>query len=156
MTPAEAAALLTVAAAYDNRKPDADAAQAWALALDGLRFFDCRAVIVEHYQRSTDWIMPKHVIDAVKRLRDKRIALAGDLTPPADLTPAQTIAWLKDARRRIGDGETREEVEADYGELKSRHLPDLRALLPRPRYPAPQHTDHGDAARALLTPQEDA
>jgi hypothetical protein len=132
MTPAEAAALLTVAAAYDNRKPDADAAQAWALALDGLRFHDCRAVIVEHYRTSTDWIMPKHVIDAVKRLRDKRIALAGDLTPPADLTPVQTIAWLKDARRRIGDGETREEVEADYGELKERHLPDLRALLPKP------------------------
>lgn len=68
------------------------AGQAWALALDGLRFHDCRAVIVEHYQRSTDWIMPKHVIDAVRRLRDKRLHLAGDLDPAGRPgTPVQTI-----------------------------------------------------------------
>lgn len=129
MTPKEAAALLTIASAYDNRKPDADAAQAWALALDGLRFIDCRAVIVAHYQRSGDWLMPHHVITEVRRLRDKRIAEAGDLTPPPDLTPVETVAWLKDAKRRIGDGET---VTVDYGELKERHLPDLRRLMPAP------------------------
>jgi hypothetical protein len=130
MTPAEAATLLTVAAAYDNRKPDADAAQAWALALDGLRFIDCRAVIVAHYQRSGDWLMPHHVIAEVGRLRSKRIAEAGDPTPPPDLTPEQTIAWLKDWRRMVGDGET--PADTYPGELKARHLPDLRQILPSP------------------------
>jgi hypothetical protein len=137
MTPAEAAALLAVAAAFDNRKPDADAAAAWSLALDGLRFVDCREVVVEHYRRSNDWLMPNHVIGAVRRLRDKRIALAGDLTPPPNLTPLETIAWLGDARRTIADGES---VDADYGELKQRHLPDLRL---RPPTVVPRDPDLG-------------
>jgi hypothetical protein len=127
MTPQEAAALLAVAAAFDNRKPDADAAAAWALALNGLRFTDCREVVVAHYRASNDWLMPSHVIAGVRRIRDKRLALAGDPTPPPDLTPAETIAWLGDVRRQIADGEPAPDPEA-YGELKSRHLPDLRRV----------------------------
>jgi hypothetical protein len=130
MTPAEAATLLSVAAAYDNRKPDADAAQAWALALVGLRFLDCRDVVVAHYQKSGDWIMPHHVISEVRRLREKRLHLAGDPTPPPNLTPLETIAWLKATRRTIADGE---QVDGTYpGELRERHLPDLRRILPSP------------------------
>jgi len=131
VTPAEAAALLAIAAAFDNRKPDADAAQAWALALDGLRFEDCREVVVEHYRRSGEWLMPNAVIAGVKRLRDKRIALAGDPTPPPDLTALQTIEWLKGARRRIADGETLEELHCDrkaYPELAAK----VAELMPRP------------------------
>jgi hypothetical protein len=143
MTPAEAAALLAVAAAFDNRKPDPDAAQAWALALDGLRFLDCRDVIVAHYRRSNEWIMPAHVISEVRRLRAKRISEAGDPTPPPDLTPEQTIAWLADWRRTVGDGET---PAATYpGELKPRHLPDLRELLPSPD--APTTAPHEETSR---------
>jgi hypothetical protein len=136
MTPTEAAALLTVAAAYDNRKPDEDAAKAWAMALDGFRFHDCRDVIVAHYRVSTDWIMPAHVIGAVKKLRSKRISEALMPDPPPDLTPLQTIAWQKDTVRRIADGE--EITTEGYGELVQRDLPELRSLIRRP--------DSGDAA----------
>jgi hypothetical protein len=149
MTPQEAAALLTVAAAYDNRKPDADSAQAWALALDGLPFLDCRDAIVAHYRVSSEWLMPSKVIAAVRQVRNKRIAEAGDLTPPRGLTDDQERAWLLDARRRIGDGET---VTVDYGELKERHLPDLRRLLPAPD--APPH--HPPSADALHTEEDQA
>jgi len=130
MTPAEAASLLSLAAAYDNRKPDADAAQAWALALDGCRYEDCRTVVVDHYRRSNEWLMPNHVITEVKRLREKRLRETPEGPPPADLTPLETIAWLKDARRRIADGEGI--PDAGYGELTERHLPDLRHVLPEP------------------------
>ena len=129
MKATEAAALLTVAAAFDNRKPDADAAQAWALALDGLRFEDCRDAIVAHYRASSEWLMPATVRTEVKRVRSKRIAEAGDLTPPPDLTPREAMAWLKDARRRIGDGESAAAVEGDYGELTPGKAPEVRALL---------------------------
>ena len=73
MTPTEAAALLTIAAAYDNRKPDADQAKAWAMALDGLGFEDCRQVVVEHYRKTRDWLMPADVFNGVRRLRYERI-----------------------------------------------------------------------------------
>ena len=69
MTPTDAARLLTLAAAYDNRKPDADQAKAWAMVLDGLRFEDCCEAIVAHYPTSRDWMMPAHVIADVKRIR---------------------------------------------------------------------------------------
>lgn len=127
MNPAEAATLLGIAAAFDNRKPDPDAAQAWAIALGDMRFEDARDAIVAHYRASSEWLMPSKVIGEVKRIRAKRIEEHPPLTPPADLTPVQTIEWLRDARRRIADGEAID-CDAEYGELKPRRLPDLKAL----------------------------
>lgn len=132
MTPAEAATLLTVAAAFDNRKPDPDAAKAWSVALGDLPFVDCRDAIVAHYRQTSDWLMPSHVIAAVRKVRDKRIADQEDkLTPPPGLDPVETCAWLHEARRRIADGGL-VDCDAAYGELKDRHLPDMRTLLPAP------------------------
>lgn len=129
MTPAEAAALLAVAAAFDNRKPDADAAQAWALALDGYAFVDCRDVIVSHYKKSRDWLMPSDVLGEVRRIRAKRLVDAVMPDPPPDMTPLETIAWLKETRARIADGE--EVTTTGYGELEERYLPELRAFIQR-------------------------
>ena len=124
MTPAEAQALLSMAAAFDNRKPDPDAARAWAAALDGLRFEDCRVALIEHYKTSTDYLMPVLIRTAVKRIRAKRIAEAGDLTPPPGLDVAQTREWLRETRRRIGDGEVYEPPRLPPADPKR-----LRALL---------------------------
>jgi hypothetical protein len=131
MTPAEAAALLTVAAAFDNRKPDPDAAKAWSVSLGDLPFVDCRDAIVAHYQATTDWVMPAHVIGAVRKIRRDRLEDAPPLTPPPGLDPVETNAWLGQARARIAAGETID-CDAPYGELKTRYLPDMRALMPTP------------------------
>jgi hypothetical protein len=82
MTPAEAAKLLTIASAYDNRKPDADQARAWALILDDIRYEDAQVVVIEHFRRSRDWLMPVDIIGAVKRIRAKRIAEHPPVIPP--------------------------------------------------------------------------
>ena len=105
MNPAEAQVLLSMAAAFDNRKPDPDAARAWAAALDDLRFEDCRAALIEHYKTSTDYLMPVLIRTAVRRIRAKRIADVGDLVPPPGLSEPETRAWLRETKRRIGDGE---------------------------------------------------
>jgi hypothetical protein len=134
VTPAEAAVLLGMAATVDNRKPDEDAAKAWAAMLDGLRFEDCRIAVIEHYKASTDWLMPAKVRSDVKKLRAKRQELHPPLTPPAHLDgdPAATNAWLKAARRRIGDGEQVDSAAEYGGELKPRDLSKLR-MLPAPK-----------------------
>lgn len=111
MTPADAAALLTIAAAYDNRKPDGDAAEAWALALDGLEYLECRDIIVQHYRESREWIMPADVVAGVRVLRKQRFdefrRTYGNLMPPAHLNadPIAEAAWTRDAYERIRAGE---------------------------------------------------
>jgi len=117
MKPTEAAALLTIAAAFDNRKPDADQAHAWALALDGLRFDDCRTVIVEHYRRTRDWLMPSNVVDGVRRIRDQRIRDYGPIPAPAGLDPDDSGAlarYIRETERAIGDGTLVPEPPAEF------------------------------------------
>ena len=111
MKSTEAAALLTVAAAFDNRKPDPDAAKAWALALDGLRFDDCRDAIVAHYRKSREWIMPSDVIAGVNAIRTKRVKDYGPLPAPDHLDPdaedfdQQYSRYIRESNRAIADGE---------------------------------------------------
>lgn len=137
MTPAEAAALLTVAAAFDNRKPDADQARAWSLALNDLRFEDCREAIVEHYRGSREWMMPVDVRTKVKKLRSDRIAAYGPIQPPADIDPDDWAAIQRyelDTRRAIADGEiTNPTPELEAGpldrEAAAERLKQIRAEL---------------------------
>jgi hypothetical protein len=123
MTPAEAAKLLTIASAYDNRKPDADQARAWALILDDIRYEDAQVVVIEHFRRSRDWLMPVDIIAGVKRIRAKRIAEHPPVIPPEK---AHFPTWIADINRRIGDGETFDPDEF-RGELKAR---DMKAPTP--------------------------
>jgi hypothetical protein len=131
VTPTEAAALLGAAAAFDRRKADDDTAKAWSIALGNLPFVDCRDAIVQHYRKTDDWLMPSHIITAVRKIRRDRLEDAPTLTPPPGLDPIETIEWLKGARARIAAGEV-VDCDAAYGELKKRHLPELRALMPKP------------------------
>lgn len=134
MTPAEAGVLLAGISKFDNRKPGTEdeakmTATLWAGALHDVSLADAGAAVTQHFATSTEYLMPAHIRTIVKRVRAKRIEDHPPLTPPADLSPLETTAWLKDARRRIGDGETLD-TDAAYGELKPRHLPDLRQLMP--------------------------
>lgn len=107
MKPTEAAALLTIAAAFDNRKPDADQAKMWALALDGIRFEDARDVIIAHYRRTRDWLMPVDVSDGVRRLRHARLDAYGPIPAPVGIDPDDTDAYrraFKATQRAIADG----------------------------------------------------
>lgn len=85
MNTQEAAALLAVAAAFDNRKPDADAAMAWAAALHDVRFEDARDAVVAHYRESSDWMMPAMVTARVREQVSARHRRFGPLIPPASL-----------------------------------------------------------------------
>ncbi len=107
MKPTEAAALLTIAAAFDNRKPDADQAKAWALALHRERFEDCRDAIVEHYRASREWLMPNEVVAGVRRLRERRLSEYGPIPAPAYIDPDDAAAlrrYIADMQRQIADG----------------------------------------------------
>lgn len=136
MNTSDAAALLTVAAAFDNRKPDADTASAWATALDGLNPADCRDAILNHYRRSSEWLMPATVRKEVHRIRRERVERAGVLTVPAEI---EAIAdadefdrayrnWLGRATERVANGEPVELV-APARALTRRPMDSLTASL---------------------------
>ena len=108
MTPAEAQMLLGIAASFDNRKPSEEAATAWSVALDGLRFIDCRDAVIAHYRTSSEWLMPQKVISEVKRIRTKRIDDHGLIETPPGHDPDDVVGhqrWLRQARMAIADGE---------------------------------------------------
>jgi hypothetical protein len=140
MTPAEAAALLTIAAAYDNRKPDADAAKAWAMALEDYPYDDCRTAVVEHYRESRDWLMPSDVIDGVKHIRKERLIMFGPLPPPPEELRDNFTAeqeWTLQVRRQIAEGHL---TRADFPpaisapvdqEAVDRAMALVRAAMPR-------------------------
>lgn len=165
MTPAEAAALLTVAAAFDNRKPDADQARAWAMALDGYRFEDCREAILEHYRTSRDWMMPIDVIARVRKLRNDRITAYGLLPdPPADIDPDDTEAiqrWRRNLIRAIANGEVvTDEPVLEVGpmgreEAKSR-VDEIRAELAARRPAAEPGRPTFDELAAAAASRDDA
>jgi len=107
MTPAEVAALFAIDAGFSNRKPDetGETAKLWARVLCDVSWADATEALAGHYRDSDEWLMPKHILDRVKRIRAKRIADHPPLVPPPGLSDAEERAWLATARRRIGDGE---------------------------------------------------
>lgn len=147
MTPAEAQVLLSMAASVDNRKPDPDAAKAWAAMLNGLRLEDCIQAVREHYTDSTEWLMPAMVRTRVKRIRAKRIEEHPPVIPPPGLSDADERRFLAAAHKRIGDSETYDS-DAPYGELV-RDVPRVRELLAAatPNPGAPDATNHPKETR---------
>lgn len=136
MTPAEAQTLIAIAAAFDNRRPDPDAAQAWALALEGLRFNDCRDAIVAHYRASRDWLMPADVRAGVKAIRRARVLAFGTPPdPPPEIAgdPQRYGDWLADTTRAIANGDlTRETYQPpELVGPSDGHRESLRALAGR-------------------------
>lgn len=138
MTPTDAVRLAGYIRAHFPSQPIDDyTADALGELLEPYSLADCRAAVLRLAMRNHEgeagrpkWCSPTDVYAEVRRERAKRIAEAGDLTPPPG-TEAEQRAWLRSARRAIGDGQTVDQLAA-YGELKPRHLPDLRALMPAP------------------------
>lgn len=116
MNKTETAALLAYASGRDSRKPDPAAVEAWFEDLGDLPFEDCRAAARQHFQTSTEYLMPVHIRSIVRTIRTERIRAAGDISDriPAAVEalddPAASNAWMQEAKRRIGDGELLDDV----------------------------------------------
>jgi hypothetical protein len=100
---------------------------AWADHLANVPYEDAKTAC-KQITAAQPFVTIAEVLKIVKQIRTKRIADAGDLTPPTGLTDAEERAWLGEARHQIADGL---EVRPDHGELKQRYLPELRALMPK-------------------------
>lgn len=109
VAPEVAAALLSWAAAFDNREVTRTAAIAWADALDDcVTPADGKAAITTHARTSSEYLKPLHVNIEVRRIRKIRTdAIGAEEIPPAELAenPARALGWTREYRRARGDGE---------------------------------------------------
>jgi hypothetical protein len=69
MTPADAAHLLALVAAFDRRTIGETDAVAWADALDGYTPDECAEAVRDYFRNSDAWLMPTHVRAIVKAKR---------------------------------------------------------------------------------------
>lgn len=104
-----AAALIGWAATGDNREPTEAAIAMWSEALDDhVTLGDGKTAITRHFATSDDYLKPIHINAGVRAIRRNRTDRIGaDEIPPADLDmyPARALAWTREYRRAIGDGE---------------------------------------------------
>lgn len=130
MNTQEAAALLAVAAAFDNRKPDPDAAMAWAAALGEYEFNSCRDAVVAHYRESREWIMPADVVTRVRQIAVERMRPFGTLVPPQHLQgdPADERKWFLWARDEIMSGRATRPGDIGMDDTSDYPKRDLREL----------------------------
>jgi hypothetical protein len=107
MNPTEAKVLLGMASIVDNRKPDENAAVGWAAMLHDLTLADCQEAVRQHFQESTEWLMPAHIRDRVRKIRARRVHDGKHLldTPPPDLSVEQWRDWRAEMVRRLASGE---------------------------------------------------
>lgn len=64
--------LLAFAGTYDYRKVGESDIEAWYLAVGDLDLDDAKMAVVAHYQNTADRMMPFHLRQGVKAIRDER------------------------------------------------------------------------------------
>lgn len=113
----DTALVLAKCAAFDNRKPDAAAVEAWTDSLDPeVTLKDAYQAVAQHYADDTAWIMPAHVNRACRALRHARVTdeiNRAALTPPEELNgdPLLEAAWKRDVLAAIAAGLPRAAAE---------------------------------------------
>jgi hypothetical protein len=103
----ETGRLLAKCASYDRRKIGEAEVIAWLQAIGDLNYRDCETAVVGHYTDSTDWIMPAHVRQRVRKIRDERIDRAKIPAPPPEIANGDRETYravLHAARVAVADG----------------------------------------------------
>jgi hypothetical protein len=147
MTPAEAAELLTLAAAFDRRTIGKADVAAWHLALAGFDLADARDALIAHFRDSRDWLMPVDLVTRCRVIRADRVARNTPLDLPAGVDPDDPVAVqraTRDQRRAAADRQVPSQVR------------ELAARLGIDRVPGPR-CEHGQilGVRCCHTVQAD-
>lgn len=117
MTPADAAQVLTKAAAFDQRTIGRADALVWAEALDDVAVGDALEAVTRHYRESEARLMPAHVRRHVDQLRRDRtraalesaVLVCEHRTPGgADLHPVTGLPLCPLCRAKVRDEEGRD------------------------------------------------
>jgi hypothetical protein len=109
----EVARLLAAVAATDNRTVGKLDVETWAQILPAdMALADAMGAVVAHRRTSTEWLMPKHIIDSVAAIRRERLTRAGTPPIPGNLSWHQEKEWRQLWSAKVKDGATSEQAAA--------------------------------------------
>jgi hypothetical protein len=104
----ETLALLTLAAAFDQRTVGKADVVAWQRLLADVRYADAELAVEQFFASTKARLMPVDVLDGVKAIRAERVLdwvrKHGQYVPPGGLDPAQELEARKRWLQRAGDG----------------------------------------------------
>jgi len=115
LTPADAAELLTLAATFDRRTVGVTDAVAWADALYDLEPADCAEAIRLHFRETDMWLMPAHVRQRVKYLREIRADRLYDVELRREIASGKEVD--RDRMRELAE-QAIDELHTKLGETK--------------------------------------
>lgn len=106
----EMAALLAFISATDGRRITDHMPAAWMEILGDYRYEDCKGAVRQHFEESTEWLMPAHIVRRVKAMGKRRLADVGAV----ELTAAdsESVEGELRARRRLVRALVRGDVSA--------------------------------------------
>lgn len=113
--------LLALAMAYDNRKPGDAAVAAWMDAAERGRWTweSASEAIKAHYAASTQFVMPAHITERVKAMREEAALRA--LPPAAENGPEDFVRHRQIVRRILGDRAEQASAEAEARSIACPH-----------------------------------
>lgn len=114
----EAKALLDQISATDGRRVPEAMPAAWLRILGRFSYLDCQAAIEKHFEESTEWLMPAHIVQAVKAKRTQRLQAIGpvNVNRYERLGAAEEVQTIREIKQRLADGTISAE---DYHEYQS-------------------------------------
>lgn len=105
MSPEETFDLLTLMATRDNRTIGKVDVIAWQQDAGDLDFDDACAAVSLHFRQSTDWLMPKHLRDLVKKIRSERLDGFQYVPVLGDDDPKVYLKSLREQRAAVASGQ---------------------------------------------------
>lgn len=120
MTHNEIVKLLQIAAAYDNRTANEGAVHAWtdASVRERWTYQDAAEAIKAHYAESTTYLMPGHVTQRIKSVRQDA-AMRAPIDMPDPIGQARLKQLISGCFRAIGESdEARAERRTKAGAMK--------------------------------------
>lgn len=102
----EAKALLDQISATDGRRVLEAMPAAWLRILGRFSYLDCQAAIEKHFEESTEWLMPAHIVQAVKAKRSQRLQAIGpvNVNRYERLDAAEEVQTIREIKQHLADG----------------------------------------------------
>lgn len=102
----EAKSLLDQISATDGRRVPEAMPAAWLRILGKFSYMDCQAAAEKHFEESTEWLMPAHIVRAVKSRRSQRLQSLGPIEVGRHerLDAAEEVQVVREIRQAVADG----------------------------------------------------